>query len=264
MSLPEGTGFVAGNGTVLCYRWTPGRGLPVVFLNSLGTDHRIWDGVIAHLGDAPVLCMDKRGHGLSPVAPADMDTYARDAALLIERAGIGPALICGVSVGGMIAQALTRLRPDLVAGLILSNTGLKIGDAESWQARLDTLDEIGLDGMADAVLERWFSQGWRRDNPASLAGYRAMLTATPAEGYAVACRAIRDADLSPDAGSIRVPTVCLAGGADLATPPALVERLAAAIPGARFELLADLGHLPGLERPDLVAGQVARLREELG
>ena len=128
------------NEVTLHYRHTTGAGMPVVFLNSLGTDFRIWNTVVNVLGpDTPTLCLDKRGHGLSDDGPISMDLLVRDIAALMDHLQMPPALICGVSVGGMIAQGLAFARPDLVAGLVLCCTGAQIGDAEGWQARIDAV-----------------------------------------------------------------------------------------------------------------------------
>ena len=249
--------FARIDGTVIHYRHREGAGLPVVFLNSLGTDFRIWDEVIALLpADLPLLLMDKPGHGLSQTAPVGMDGYADGVAGLMSHVGIDRALICGVSIGGMIAQNFALLHPAKVAGLILSNTAAKLGDARAWQERLDTLDRVGLEGMADAVLERWFSPGFLEGRPVDLEGYRAMLTRTPAKGYAAACAAIRDTDLRDRVGRIDRPTLCLAGGEDLATPPDIVHGLADSIPGATCRDIPDVGHLPMIEAPRIVADAI--------
>lgn len=238
---------------VVHYRHRPGTGARrgIVFLNSLGSDMRIWADVIAGLpDDVPLLTIDKRGHGLSQVAPARMETFAGDAARLIETTGLAGALVCGISIGGMIAQTLALSRPDLVGGLVLANTGARIGTREAWETRLDTLREAGLEGLADGVVERWFSAAFRAARPEIVAGWRTMLVRVPAEGYAVACAALRDADLRERVGAIDRPTLCLAGEEDAATPPDLLADLADRIPGAERATIGGAGHLPCLEVPD--------------
>ena len=242
------------------YSLREGDGVPVVFLNSLGTDLRIWDGVIARLDPAiPVLGLDKRGHGLSDEGPVSIDTLAGDVAALMDRLELGPALICGVSVGGMIAQALAVARPDLVAGLVLCCTGAKIGDAETWNTRIETVRRDGIAAMSGAILERWFSGAFRDERAAEFAGYRNMLERTPPEGYAAVSAAIRDADLTEAAARITAPTQCIAGSEDLATPPALVETLAGLIPGAGYEVIDGCGHLPCIEQPARIAEAIRQM-----
>lgn len=246
--------FVTLNGVTLHYRYHPGAGVPVVCLNSLGTDFRIWDGVIAGLSaDVPVLCLDKRGHGLSDEGEITMTLLVADVAALMDHLGLSHAVICGVSVGGMIAQGLAAARPDLAAGLVLCCTGTRIGDAEGWNARIDTVRRDGIAAMSEAILERWFSTGFREAETAALAGYRNMLTRTPTAGYAGVCAAIRDTDFTDQSARLALPASCLAGAEDLATPPDLVAALAETIPGATVEILDGCSHLPCIEAPEAVA-----------
>ena len=228
-----------------------------MFVNSLGTDLRTWDEVIKQLpADVPLLSYDKSGHGLSGLGAASIEDFAADLASLMDALDIGNALVCGVSVGGMIAQALADTRPDLVVGLVLCNTGYRIGTSESWADRISGLDKGGIEPMADAVLERWFSPWFRHNRPELLAGYRMMLTRTPLAGYRAVCQAIRDADLESRARRVACPTLCIAGEADLATPPYVVNALADAIPCARSECYAGVGHLPCIEVPDRLASDI--------
>lgn len=254
--------FFMHDTVTLNYRFKAGTGRPVVFLNSLGTDFRIWDAVIAGLpADTPVLCMDKRGHGLSDNAAITTDLLAADVAALMDKLEMPPSLICGVSVGGMIAQGLAATRPDLVAGMVLCCTGAKIGDEDSWNTRIATVNDVGLGAMASAVLERWFSPNFARQRPADYAGYGNMLTRTSPQGYAGVCAAIRDSDFSGQ--SVNVPTHCIAGADDLATPPALVRELTDLIPNATMEILPDCGHLPCIEAPAAVALAIVDMQKRL-
>ncbi|MCP1170645.1 alpha/beta fold hydrolase, partial [Limimaricola sp. ASW11-118] len=199
----SGLRFAAPNGATLHHAIRQGRGRPVVFANSLGTDMRIWQAVVGGLDpETPLLMWDKRGHGLSEEGPVGMKGHAADLAGLMDLHGLSDALICGVSVGGMIAQQLAMDRPDLVAGLLLSNTGHRIGTDATWNSRIETVEREGIAAIAGPILERWLSPGYRRANPAAMVGWHAMLTRTPAAGYAAVCRAIRDADLTDAARGI--------------------------------------------------------------
>ncbi|MEN8838184.1 MAG: 3-oxoadipate enol-lactonase [Celeribacter marinus] len=252
------------NNVALHYRYKPGTGTPIVFLNSLGTDFRIWDQVIDGLDiDAPILCIDKRGHGLSDDGMISMTVLVGDVATLMDHLDMQPALICGVSVGGMIAQGLAVERPDLVAGMVLCCTGAKIGDTDSWTARIETVELEGIARMADAILERWFSSGFIATRPAELAIYRNMLVRTSPIGYAGVCGAIRDTDFSAQSPRISVPTHCIAGSDDLATPPALVKDLASLIPNASYQVIPDCGHLPCIETPVLISDAIKQMHRTL-
>jgi len=239
----------------------------LVFVNALGTDFRIWDDIVAPLARRyRILRYDKRGHGLSESIPGDagIDDYARDLAALMDERGIGPATIVGLSIGGLIAQEIYRQRPDLVASLVLCDTAVKIGADEMWTARIAEVEEGGIEAIADGTMQRWFSADFRARRSVELAGWRAMLTRTPVADYLQACRAIRHADLRPFAGAIRVPTLCVVGDEDGSTPAPLVREMSKLIGGAKFEVIAGAGHLPNLERPDVLRLLIeAHLRETL-
>ena len=122
----------------------------IAFSNSLGTDFRIWDDCVAELSaDFTILLCDKRGHGLSSLGtpPYLIDDHVSDLAGLIDHFGIKKATICGLSVGGLIAQGLYHKRPDLVSGLVLCDTGAKIGDAQMWNDRLAIVKDGGLEAL---------------------------------------------------------------------------------------------------------------------
>ncbi|MDH3475047.1 MAG: alpha/beta fold hydrolase, partial [Rhodospirillales bacterium] len=170
----------------------------------------------------------------------------------------------GLSVGGIVAQGLSAVRPDLVKGLVLSDTAHRIGPSDMWNQRIAAIRAGGIEALAEPILERWFSKRFHAECPEALAGWRAMLTRTPVEGYLGTCAAIRDADLTEAAQAIRVPTLCLVGGEDGATPPDLVRSTAELIPGARFEVIEGVGHLPCVEAAETMTDLVMGFLSETG
>ena len=249
--------FLDINGITLHYKMiTADRGKPViVFSNSLGTDFRIWDDCVADLSaDFSILLYDKRGHGLSSLGtpPYVIDDHVSDLAGLIDHLDITSATICGLSVGGLIAQGLYHKRPDLVNGLILCDTGAKIGDEQMWNDRIAIVKEGGLDALVEANMQRWFSPAFHQNRATELAGYSNMFTRTATGGYIGTGAAIRDADFRDQAPQITVPTVCVVGDQDGATPPSLVKSTADLIPGSGFEVIANAGHIPCAEQPAAV------------
>jgi 3-oxoadipate enol-lactonase len=236
-----------------------------VFVNSLGTDLRIWDKVVAQLSAGRrILRYDLRGHGLSdaPAAPYALDDHIGDLAALMDARGIKAALIVGLSVGGVIAMALASKRPDLARGLVLSDTAHKIGTREMWDARISAIRQGGMAVIADQVLQRWFAADFRVNGPAEFAGYRNMLIRTPVEGYVGTCAALRDADLTRAASKLALPVLCLAGAEDASTPPDLVRSLAALLPGSGFAMIPGAGHLPCVEQPDIMASLISAFAKE--
>ncbi|WP_018238220.1 3-oxoadipate enol-lactonase [Ensifer sp. BR816] len=233
----------------------------LVFINSLGTDFRIWSDVAARLSDEfSIVLYDKRGHGLSDIGqvPYSIEDHATDLAGLLDRLAVKRAIICGLSVGGLIAQSLYQRRPDLVRALVLADTAHKIGTAEMWDARIAAIEAHGIEAIADSVLERWFTPAFRRPENVAFAGYRNMLIRQPVPGYVATCSAIRDADYTEAASGIAVPVLCVVGDQDGSTPPDLVRSTAGLIPGARFEVIRDAGHIPCVEQPEALTATLSR------
>ncbi|HET9068532.1 MAG TPA: 3-oxoadipate enol-lactonase [Amaricoccus sp.] len=243
-----------------------GGGPTLVFINSLGTDFRIWDRVAGDLaGQVPVLLYDKRGHGLSGAGtpPYSIAGHEADLAGLLDAVGIGEVVLCGLSIGGMIAQLFAATRPERVRALVLCDTAHRIGTAEFWNQRIAALEEAGIESIADGVLERWFTPAFRSGSPALHAGCRNMLIRQPLAGYAGSCAAVRDADLTGLVGRIAAPTLVLVGEQDGSTPPDLVRATAELIPGARFEVIADAGHIPCVEQPAALVDALRRFLREV-
>lgn len=238
-------------------------GRPLVFANSLGTDLRLWDALLPHLPSGlRLIRYDMRGHGLSacPPGPYDMDMLTRDAEALIEYLDLANVTFIGLSIGGMVGQALAARRPDLISTLVLSNTAAAMGTPEAWQARIAAIRAGGIEAIADAVMERWFAARFRATPELTL--WRNMLTRTPPEGYIGCCAAIAGADLRATTAGLTLPTLAIAGAEDGASPPGLVADTARLIPGARLVTLPDTGHLPCVEAPAAYAAILSDFLKE--
>lgn len=261
--------FTVAGGRSLHVRAEGPAGAPaVLFVNSLGTDFRVWDRVVPLLpAGLRVIRYDKRGHGLSDGAARGtwgMGDHVADAAAVLEAEGAKAAVVVGLSIGGLIAQGLAAERPDLVRAMMLCDTAAKIGSPDMWAGRIADIEARGLEGVADAVMERWFSKGFRAERKAELALWRNMLVRTPLDGYLGSCEAIRDTDLRESTARLRLPTAAICGDEDGSTPPDLVRETAALIPGAEFHLIRRAGHLPGVEQPGATAEVLTALLRRVG
>jgi 3-oxoadipate enol-lactonase len=233
--------------------------IPVlVHLHSLGTELRIWDGVVARLPGYAHLRVDLRGHGLSDVPAGDytIAAMAEDVLALLDLAGLRRVVLAGVSVGGQVALQVALERPELVAGLVLLATAARIGEARAWDERIATVRQEGLAAIADAVVARWFAPSFDAREPAARLGYRNLLLRTSAAGYTATCAALRDADLTDRLQTIAQPALVMCGSRDEATPPALVRGLAAALPRGRYTEIDVAGHLPCIDRAGVTAHHV--------
>lgn len=240
-------------------------GAPVVFANSLGTDLRLWDAVVPRLPEGlRIIRFDKRGHGLSscPRAPYAMGTLVTDAERLLDRLDVRDCVFVGLSIGGMIAQGLAVKRFDQVRAMVLSNTAARIGTAEMWQTRIDAVRAGGIEALADATMERWFSPAFRSRPDLHL--WRNMMTRQPVEGYLGCASAIQGTDFYTTTASLTLPTLAIAGDRDGSTPPDLVRETADLVKGSRFHLIRGAGHLPCVEKPAEYAETLSAFLRDIG
>ena len=237
----------------LNYRFDGAVGAPVVMLsNSLGTDLSMWDLQVPVLvARYRVLRYDTRGHGRSAVTPGPytIEGLAKDALGLIDALAIERVQFCGLSMGGMVGQWIGAHAPQRVDKLILCNTTARIGSPEAYNARIDAVRSGGMAAIVDTVLARWYTSSFAEASVDAIAKTRAMLLATPADGYAACCAAIRDMDQRETARDVTAPTLVIAGEHDLATPPADGRFLAEHIPRARLTEL-PAAHLSNIEAAD--------------
>lgn len=240
----------------------PKEGRVLMLANSLGTDLRVWDALIPLLPEGlRVVRFDKRGHGLSdaPEAPYAMETLVDDAEAICEALGLTDVTFVGLSIGGIIGQGLAAKRPDLIRALVLMDTAAQIGTPEMWQTRIDGIRANGVPSLADAILERWFTPGFRESDP-QFAAWKNMLERTPLEGYVGCCAAIAGADYTESTRGLKLPVLAMAGAEDGSTPPELV-RGTAELCGAAFALIDGAGHIPCVEQPAETARLICEFLE---
>ena len=206
----------------------------------------VWDPLLPHLpGGLRIVRYDKRGHGLSdcPKAPYTMAELVADAGAVVDAFDLERITFVGLSVGGLIGQGLAAERPSLMRGLVLMDTAAKIGTQDLWDERIAQLRSGGLESMADAVMQRWFSASFRSNRGDDLRLWRNLLTRTPEEGYAGCCAAISGADMTLSTEALHLPVLAMAGEEDGATPPDLVKATAQLCGGA-YHTIMEAGHLP--------------------
>jgi 3-oxoadipate enol-lactonase len=226
---------------------------PLVLSNSLGATLDMWDPQHDALAKRfRVIRYDTRGHGGSdiPPGPYTLDEVGTDVIELLDHLHIERAHFAGLSLGGMTGMWLGANKPERIDKLILLCTSEKLGPPEMWADRANTVREKGTGAIVDTTLERWFTEGYRKRFDLSVV--RAMFESIDDEGYANCCGVIQQMDQTATISNIAAPTLVIAGAQDPATPPEHAERLAAAIPDARLEVLDPGAHLINVERPEAV------------
>jgi 3-oxoadipate enol-lactonase len=243
---------IRANGIQLYYELAGPAEAPVVLLsNSLGTRLEMWDPQMQALTERyRVLRYDSRGHGRSdaPDGPYTIDMLAADALGLLDALGIERAHFCGLSKGGMVGQVLGAEHGERLISLALCSTACHMPARQLWEERIRVATEQGMAALADGVVERWFTEAFRREPSIAVDRVRQMILDTPAHGYAGCCAAIRDMDLRELICGIRLPTLVIVGDKDPATPPPMAEEIQRRIPGAALEVVPDAAHLLNIEQ----------------
>nr|WP_232968194.1 3-oxoadipate enol-lactonase [Pseudomonas sp. CCOS 191] len=197
----------------------------LVLSNSLGTDLGMWDEQIPAWSEHfRVLRYDTRGHGGSLVTqgPYSIEQLGGDVLALLEALDIEHAHFVGLSMGGLIGQWLGINAGQRLHSLTLCNTAAKIANDEVWNSRIDAVLKGGQQAMADlrdGSIARWFTPAFAQARPDEAQRICQMLARTNPEGYAANCAAVRDADYREQLGRIQVPTLVVAGSADVVTTP---------------------------------------------
>jgi 3-oxoadipate enol-lactonase len=226
----------------------------VVLSNSLGSTAEIWDRQLPALSrHRRVVRYEHRGHGESPPPPGPytIAELGEDVLALLDSLGVERASFCGLSLGGMVGMWLAAHAPERIDRLVLLCSSALL-PREPWLERARLVRAEGTSAVADAVVGRWFTPGFAMREPDLVARMRAMVAATPAEGYAACCEAIAAMHLRDDLVSIGAPTLVLGAAEDPAIPLEHSAAIAAAIPGARLVVIPDAAHLPIVEQHAVV------------
>jgi 3-oxoadipate enol-lactonase len=231
-----------------------GHGPIVVLSHALGCDLHMWDGLAEVLARShTVLRYDHRNHGGSEVVPGPltMQMLAEDAAELIAREAEGePVHFVGLSMGGMTAQALAPAHPQLLRSLVIANSSAYYADRTPWRVRVETVQAQGVAAIAPGAVARWLTPAYVSTPEGAETARRlhATLVGTDAAGYIASCEVVAAIDFRESNRAIQTPTLVIAGTQDEATPPAMSEAMAEAIPGAKLARI-DAAHLSAVERP---------------
>ena len=226
---------------------------PVLMLsNSLSSNLTMWDPQMpAFLERYRVVRYDHRGHGGTdaPAGPYSFERLAQDAVDILVALGIARVHWCGLSMGGMTGMRMLTHHADRIDRAVLANTAAYMGPPEMWHGRIQTVTEGGMAAIVDGTMERWFTPEFHARDPETIARVRAMILATPAQGYMGCACAIRDMDQRETIRSITNPPLVIIGAKDPSTTPEAGALIADAIKGSQ-SITLDAAHLSNLEQPD--------------
>lgn len=249
-------------------RTGPRGGAPVVLVHPVGLDLTYWDRQIEDLrGTRDVIAFDLPGHGRTPGGPADwtFDKAAATLAEVISSARAGRAHVVGISVGGMIAQALALSRPDLVRSLVLIGTAASFPEQgrQALRARAALARGGGMTAVLPSTIERWFTPGTVSGRPDVIDRVAKTLLHDDPAVHAAMWDMIATLDFADRLDLIEHPTLILVGDLDPSCPPSAARALQTGIAGSRLEILPETSHIATLERPDLVNRHISEFLARL-
>jgi 3-oxoadipate enol-lactonase len=227
-----------------------------VFLHGVGGSARIWAPQLASFtaaGFRPV-ALDMLGYGArEPVDRMDFEMLAADVEIQVAQHDLDRPIIIGHSMGGLLAQTLLRRGPRAYRAAVLSCTSPAFGDRSGEFQKKFVADRLGpLDAgrtMAEMAPAMVASVSGPAPDPAGRKFAIETIAATSERSYRAAVRCLVDFDERANLAHIEIPVLCLAGEHDRLAPPAMMERMATRIPGARYVCLKGVGHLPNIENP---------------
>ncbi len=244
------------NGIDHNYRLEGPEGAPVLTLaHAQGFTLESWAAQIAHFSDrCRVFAPDLRGHGGTAVAgtPYRIEDLALDIVALLDALRIERTHYAGASLGGMAGFALALDHAERLRSVSFVTTQgiLPQASIDGQRAATEVMRREGIEARVDAVLERYLRKGYREDRPDSYAELRRQFTTNPLEGCAEAGAAIFAMDFDPRIGDIDLPTMVIAGEHDIATTPERMTLYRDGIPGAKMDVVPNVGHMPYVEEAE--------------
>lgn len=257
---------------------TSGSGIPLLLLHGFPLDHRMWSRQADLAEHVRLIAPDQRGFGASAAVdptldsgPASIEQLADDAVALLDSLHVArPAVVCGLSMGGYVAQHVAARHPDRVAAVVLVDTKLEADTPEAKAARADLAAKAGRLGqaiVADAMIPRLLAAA--AESAPGRAGIEAelrrMIVAQPIETIQAALAALAARpDMTDAMRHVRVPALLVVGAEDAITPPECLERALAVMPRARLVIVPGAGHMTPLESPAAFNAAVLAFLAEAG
>jgi 3-oxoadipate enol-lactonase len=246
---------------MLNYRIDGDRNLPTLVLSpSLGSTLEMWQPNLEKLlKDFSVLRHDHLGHGESSVPdhPYSLDEVGQELLATIEKEGITSFFFAGISLGGLLGMWLGINAPEQVRGLALFCTNSNFAPPQRWQERAALVRKEGLRAISEASLERWFTPAYLAKDGNRATTLKAMIESNSAVGYANSCAILENTDLTPKLSQISAPTLVVAGAGDPTLEIAVIQEMAALIPGSTFRVIEESAHLATYEQPDIACAMIS-------
>ncbi len=239
------------------HRVVEGDGPCVVLIHGVGLDHAMWSAQAKALRqNFTVLRYDLIGHGQTPPWPGELaiEDFSTQLAALLDEEGISRAHLVGFSLGALVAQAFALSHSHRLLSLVLIS-GVNDRDDAARQAvskRLEQAEREGPASIADAALERWFSDAYRKAHTDEVENVERRLLANSPDGFLPAYRLFARADdrLASRLDEITIPVLVVTGGDDTGSTPVMAKRMAEAMGKAKCRIFPGVRHMLPMEAAD--------------
>jgi 3-oxoadipate enol-lactonase len=223
-----------------------------------GTGADIWKHQIADLAESfRVVTYDLRGSGRSEVSPGpySIGLLCDDLRALVDALNLGRVALVAHSMGGSIALTYAARYSGDVTALVGVGAPAEFPDQAriGLEQRAQAVEADGMAAVAETVATNGVSPAFREGNPQGFQDLIAMLAANDPAGYAAQCRALVGLEIVGQLANIVAPALLVSGDRDGVSPPAVTEANAGRIPGGRFAIVEDCGHILTWEKPGELA-----------
>lgn len=244
-----------------------GEGHPVILLHANLLSWRNWIPQLDVLSDRfRCIALDIRGYGSSDrTEPLGIERYADDVAEVCAVLGIAHTHVIGISLGGIVAQAVAIRHPGLVHRLVLANTtgGNDPSIADRVRQAAQTIRAEGLTRVLDANFAATVGVRFREQHPDQARAMRRELESADPLTVAATSDALATYDHRDRLCAIAAPTLVIQGELDGLMSSENGKLLAREIPHARLVTLTGVGHLSNVEAPDAFNREVMRFLDAL-
>ena len=203
-----------------------------------------------------VLRYDQRGFGFSEKArELDFDAVLADLAALLDALEItAPAYVAGCAMGSDFSAGFAARYPRRVARLLLASplAGSNVGRGAQSLERAALVEREGVRAAMKVSHERSYPENLRALDRGRFARYQARWVCNTPASFSALARMMSTVDMTPNYARIQAPTLVIGAKHDGLRPPEMAERVAGAIPGAKY-VLADTGHFMNVQTPQLFA-----------
>ncbi len=230
----------------------------VVLIHGLGLTRRsTWQEMVASFArHFRVIAYDLCGHGETrlPDKPVSLTLLSEQLICMLDELGIERAALVGFSLGGMINRRCAMDHPDRVSALAILNSPHERGE-EQQKLVEERARDTGAGGPAaniDTTLERWFTEGFRRDHADIVTSVRDVVLANDHGNYAAHRQVLAEGvkELIRPQPPITHPALIMTCENDTGSTPAMSTAIGEEIAGSEVIIVPHLQHLGLIEKPD--------------